>query len=52
MDEILLSIGELAGICNITPKTLRHYDKLGLLKPAKINPQNGYRFIKNHISLA
>lgn len=51
MDEILLSIGELAGICNVTPKTLRHYDRLGLLKPEKINRQNGYRFYKKeHIT--
>jgi Predicted transcriptional regulators len=51
MDEILLSIGQLASICNVTPKTLRYYDKLGLLKPAKINLQNGYRFYyKSHIN--
>ncbi|MBS5062297.1 MAG: MerR family transcriptional regulator [Hungatella hathewayi] len=42
--DMLFSIGELAKICNITPKTLRFYDKLGLLKPAIVNPQNGYRF--------
>lgn len=51
MDDFLLSIGELAGICNVTPKTLRHYDRLGLLKPAKIDSQNGYRFYKKeHIT--
>lgn len=51
MDDILLSIGELSSICNVTPKTLRHYDKLNLLKPAKINSQNGYRFYKKeHIT--
>lgn len=51
MDEILLSIGQLARICNVTPKTLRHYDKVGLLKPAKINSENGYRFyFKSHIT--
>lgn len=51
MDESLLSIGELASICNVTPKTLRHYDRLGLLKPAKINQQNGYRYYeKAHIT--
>ena len=50
-EELLLTIGELASICNVTPKTLRHYDKLGLLKPAKINIQNGYRFyFKSHIT--
>ncbi|WFR56589.1 MerR family transcriptional regulator [Anaerocolumna sp. AGMB13025] len=51
MDEILLSIGQLARICNVTPKTLRYYDKVGLLKPAKINSENGYRFyFKSHIT--
>lgn len=42
--DVLFSIGELAKICKVTPKTLRFYDKLGLLKPAIVNPQNGYRF--------
>lgn len=42
--DMLFSIGELANICGITPKTLRYYDKLGLLKPAYINTTNGYRF--------
>lgn len=45
--DVFFSIGELAKICGVTPKTLRFYDKLGLLKPALINPQNGYRFY-NH----
>lgn len=42
--DMLFSTGELAKICNVTPKTLRFYDKLGLLKPAMVNAQNGYRF--------
>ncbi len=51
MEEILLSIGQLARICNVTPKTLRYYDKVGLLKPAKINSENGYRFYnKAHVT--
>ncbi len=29
----VLSIGELAKLCNITTKTLRYYNKLDLLKP-------------------
>jgi DNA-binding transcriptional MerR regulator len=50
-EENLLTIGQIASICNVTPKTLRYYDKLGLLRPAKINIQNGYRFyFKSHIT--
>ena len=28
----------------VTVKTLRHYDKIGLLTPEYINEENGYRF--------
>ena len=40
----LFSIGEMAKLCNVSPKTLRFYNQIGLLEPAKINPENGYRF--------
>lgn len=43
MNEVLLTIGEIALLCNISTKTLRHYDKIGLLKPVQIHPENGYR---------
>lgn len=43
MEERLLSIGEIAQLCKISTKTLRHYDKIGLLKPEQINTENGYR---------
>lgn len=36
-----LSIGEIARICQVTAKTLRHYDKIGLLKPLMVDPLNG-----------
>lgn len=36
------SIGEFAAINKITTRMLRHYDKIGLLKPAIIT-ENGYR---------
>ena len=29
----MLSIGEFSKICQVTVKTLRHYDRIGLLKP-------------------
>jgi len=38
-----LKIGEFAAFCNISVRTLRHYDSLGLLKPAEIDPDTGYR---------
>lgn len=30
----MLSIGEFSKICQVSVKTLHHYDKLGLLVPA------------------
>lgn len=37
------SIKEIANLTGITTRTLRHYDEIGLLKPAGIR-NNGYRF--------
>lgn len=38
------SIGETAKLANTTIETLRHYDRIGLLKPAKVNPESGFRY--------
>ena len=38
------SIGEVAKIHNITVEALRHYDRVGLLKPSYINSSTGYRY--------
>lgn len=38
------TIGEFAKLKNITSETLRHYDRVGLLKPIKIDEKNGYRY--------
>jgi len=40
----VLKIGEFARITQVSIKTLRHYDALGLLRPAHIDPESGYRF--------
>ncbi|MED0800173.1 MULTISPECIES: MerR family transcriptional regulator [Bacillus] len=40
----LLSISEMAKLRRITAETLRHYDRVGLFKPAYIDPNTGYRF--------
>ncbi len=42
----LLSIGEISKIVKITTKTLRHYDKINLIKPAFIDPVTNYRYYK------
>ncbi|WP_432664063.1 MerR family transcriptional regulator [Wukongibacter baidiensis] len=38
------SIGEMAKMHNISTQTLRYYDKIGLLKPKKIDKNNKYRY--------
>ena len=40
----LLSIGELAKLRDINVQSLRYYEKLGILVPAYINPDTGYRY--------
>ena len=40
----MFRIGEFSRIGSVTIDTLRHYDTLGLLKPAKVDPFTGYRY--------
>lgn len=40
----IISITEMARLRNVTTETLRHYDRVGLLKPVYIDPQTGYRY--------
>lgn len=39
-----LTIGQMAKLNKTTVPTLRLYERLGLLVPAYINPDNGYRY--------
>lgn len=39
-----LSIGQMAKLNHTTLATLRLYDRMGLLSPAYVNPETGYRF--------
>lgn len=39
----MFTIGEFAKLSGITVKALHHYDDLGLLTPALVDPINGYR---------
>ncbi|PZG02729.1 MerR family transcriptional regulator [Micromonospora deserti] len=40
----LLTIGAFARAARLTPKALRLYDELGLLPPAAVDSESGYRF--------
>jgi DNA-binding transcriptional MerR regulator len=39
----MLSSGEFARRSRLSPKALRLYDRIGLLRPAEVDPVNGYR---------
>jgi DNA-binding transcriptional MerR regulator len=38
-----LAIGQVARLAGLTPKALRHYDRIGVLRPAAVDPATGYR---------
>ncbi len=40
----MLTIGEFSRLCRISARMLRHYDAIGLLRPAHVGPENGYRY--------
>jgi PPM family protein phosphatase len=40
----VLTIGTFARASRLSPKALRLYDELGLLRPARVDPVSGYRF--------
>ncbi len=40
----MLKIGEFSKISRVSIRMLRHYDDIGLLKPAKIDSLTGYRY--------
>ncbi len=46
MSEERLSIGRFARLCGLSIHALRHYDELGLLAPAEVDPDTGYRFYR------
>jgi DNA-binding transcriptional MerR regulator len=40
----VLTVGNFAILCACGPKTLRYYDRVGLLKPARVDRWTGYRY--------
>jgi DNA-binding transcriptional MerR regulator/DNA gyrase inhibitor GyrI len=41
-----MPIGRFARLCRLSVKQLRHYDELGLLRPAWVDPHTGYRYYR------
>ena len=39
----MFSIGEFSRLGGVSVRTLRHYDEIGLLRPATVDPGTGYR---------
>ncbi len=40
----MITIGQFSKICSVSIKTLRYYDKVDLLKPAKVDEWTSYRY--------
>lgn len=40
----MFRIGDFSRLTQVTVKALRHYDRLGLLKPDSVDPESGYRY--------
>jgi DNA-binding transcriptional MerR regulator len=40
----MFRIGDFSRLARVSVKALRHYDRLGLLEPARTDPLNGYRY--------
>lgn len=40
----MLKIGDFSSLSQVSIKTLRYYDERGLLSPAHVDPQTGYRY--------
>lgn len=40
----MLTIGEFSHLGHVSARMLRHYDMLGLLRPAHVGGENGYRY--------
>src|SRR5512146_567878 len=39
----MLTVKQLSQLAGVTPRTLHHYDEIGLLKPSRVG-DNGYRY--------
>jgi len=44
MSGLFLKAGAFAALCGVKKDTLFHYDQIGILKPEKVDEENGYRY--------
>jgi DNA-binding transcriptional MerR regulator/effector-binding domain-containing protein len=44
----MLNIGQFARLGQVSPRMLRHYDEIGLLRPEQVDSTNGYRLYGAH----
>lgn len=44
MKDELMSIGEIAAFFGVSRKAMRLYEKKGIIRPAKVDDSNGYRY--------
>ncbi|MEH1102074.1 MerR family transcriptional regulator [Micromonospora sp. CPCC 205561] len=42
----MFTIGDFASLGRVSVRMLRHYDSIGLLRPAAVDPHTGYRFYR------
>lgn len=43
-EKEIFTVSEFASLTEVTPETLRYYDRIGLMSPGFRNPQSGYRY--------
>jgi DNA-binding transcriptional MerR regulator len=43
-NRLVLKIGEFSSLAQVSIRTLRHYDEVGLLKPMHVEAESGYRY--------
>lgn len=44
MDRNDFTVGELSELTGVSKQAIRYYDRVGLLKPGRVDRQNGYRY--------
>ena len=42
-NKMKFKIGEFSKLCQVTVKTLRHYEEIGLMIPVEVDEWTGYR---------
>ncbi len=45
----MFRIGVFSRLARVSVKALRHYDRLGLLRPARTDPLTGYRYYSGEL---